>query len=101
MNTLKLAGIVLVLATQACVGPIETKSTRLTTPSSIELINAPPGAVLSVGGRQVSVAKDGARLPVADGWHDVKVSVGGQETLSDRIFVQDGSVKVIDLSAPK
>lgn len=101
MNNLKIAGVVLALAAQACAGPIETKSTRLTTPSSIELINAPAGAVLSVGGRQVPVTKGGALLPVSDGWHDVEVTVGGQEALSRRIFVQDGSVKVIDFSAPK
>lgn len=101
MNTLKLAGIVLVFATQACVGPIETKSTRLTMPSSIELINAPSGAVLSVGGRQVSVTKGSALLPVADGWHDVKVTVAGADALTRRVFVQDGSAKVIDFAAPK
>jgi hypothetical protein len=101
MNNLKLAGIALALTAQACAGPIETKSTRLATPSSIELINAPSGAVLSVAGRQVPVSKGSALLEVADGWQDVKIMVGGQEALSRRIFVQDGSVKVIDFSAPK
>lgn len=101
MNSLKLAGIALALTAQACAGPIETKSTRLTTPSSVELINAPSGAVLSIGGRQVPVTKGRAALPVADGWHDVMITVGGQEAFSRRVFVQDGSAKVIDFSAPQ
>jgi hypothetical protein len=100
MNNLKFAGIVLALAAQGCVGPIETKATRLTAPSSIELINAPSGAVLLADGRQVQVTKGSAVLPVSDGWHDVTVKVEGQEALTRRVFVQDGSAKVIDFSAP-
>lgn len=94
------AGAAIALMVSACAGPIETRSTRAVTPSSVELVNAPEGAILRVGNEQAIVRQGVANLAVADGWHDVTVLTNGGARLSRRVFVQDGSVKVIDFAAP-
>jgi len=66
--------------------------------SSILLIDAPAGSVLQVGDLSAGTGEDGeARLAVGDGWHEVRVVSRGREIHSERIFVQDGSRRVIDL----
>ena len=86
------------LAVSACQHTPVHNLSRGTLASAIQLIDAPAGAVLSAEGLSATADEDGAaRLVVADGWHDVKVTQGGTQIHSERIFVQDGSARVIDL----
>lgn len=88
------------VGTVGCAPPIESVSTRIDIASVVQLINAPDGATLSIG-EEAADAEDGiAMLSVPDGWHDVAVYTGGRLAFSRRVFVQDGSRKVIDFSAP-
>lgn len=84
----------------ACVGPLETQSTRFDTPSSVALQNAPDGAVLAIGSTRAVVDGGMASINVADGWHDAQVLLDGRAVITRRIFVQDGTAKIIDFTAP-
>lgn len=66
--------------------------------SSVRLIDAPIGAILQSGNIAVRVDRKGeARLTLKDGWHDVLVFIGEQQIHSERVFLQDGTQKTIDL----
>lgn len=99
MKPTKIATIIgLALTLGACSHPIERNMTRSSLSSSVLLIDAPAGAVLSVEGRQATADSDGkATLAVNDGWHDVAVISDSRTIHSERIFVQDGTQRVIDL----
>ena len=88
-------------ALSACAPPIESVSTRISEASSIKLINAPDGTYLRTDGQSSVANKGTAVLKVSDGWHDVSVEHHGVVELRRRVFVQDGSVKVIDFTSPE
>ena len=99
MKKLIFAAPALLLA--ACVGPIESQSARVDTISSVALQNAPEGAVLAIGSSRVMVDDDGmASINVPDGWHEAEVLMNGRSIITRRVFVQDGSAKIIDFNAP-
>ena len=82
----------------SCAPPIESVSTRLDEASSVKIINAPNGAELRINGRSAIVEDNVGVLNVADGWHDLTVWQDGRSILNQRVFVQDGTQRVIDLS---
>ncbi|WP_203226107.1 hypothetical protein [Novosphingobium pentaromativorans] len=66
--------------------------------SSVEVRDAPAGATVQVGDTAVRADDKGrAQLALADGWHDLYVFSGQKQIHHQRIFLQDGSRKVIDL----
>lgn len=85
----------------ACAGPIDSQSSRVDTISSIAVQNAPEGAILAVGSFRTRVDAEGiASVNVPDGWHDAEVLMNGRPVITRRVFVQDGSAKIIEFNAP-
>jgi hypothetical protein len=86
------------MALAACSHTAEHSVTRGSASSSIVVVDAPVGAVLQVEDRTATADDEGElRLAVSDGWHEVHVFSGGRTIHSERIFVQDGTRRVIDL----
>lgn len=80
----------------ACAAPeVESSNTRSSQASTVSVINAPDGAILSAGGREAYVSKGTATLALPDGWHDVELRYAG-ERKTQRIFVQDGTKKILN-----
>lgn len=66
--------------------------------SSVHVVDAPPGAVVQAG--QLAVRADGegeAHLVLEDGWHELYVFDGTTKIYEERVFLQDGSRKLVDL----
>ncbi|QVM84147.1 MULTISPECIES: hypothetical protein [Novosphingobium] len=71
---------------------------RGTKASAVEVIDAPKGALVVIDEKAVPVDSKGrALISVQDGWHDVDVMSGGDVVHHQRVFLQDGSHKIIDL----
>jgi hypothetical protein len=66
--------------------------------SAIRIIDAPAGATIQAGGLAVRADQNGeARLVLEDGWHELYVFDGSLQIYTERVFLQDGSQKLIDL----
>jgi hypothetical protein len=72
--------------------------TRGDAASSIRVIDAPAGATVQAGELAVRADDKGeARLVLSDGWHVLYVFDGQTKIHEERVFLQDGSQKLIDL----
>ncbi|EDL49084.1 hypothetical protein [Erythrobacter sp. SD-21] len=98
MKKLMIAIALTLPAVSACAPPIESVSTRIDAVSSVHLINGSDGDLLIVGDHSRSVVDGVASIDVEDGWHEVTVTRNGSEFVTRRVFVQDGTRRVIDLS---
>jgi hypothetical protein len=87
------------ISLSGCTVPeVKSATTRSAAVSTISLVNAPDSAVFVVGDQRVSVRKGGALLSVSDGWHEVSIIRDGRTLKTTRVFVQDGTDRVIDFS---
>lgn len=85
----------------SCAPPIESVSTRIDTISTVSLINAADDVVLEIDDRRASPVDGNATLQVSDGWHEVRIFNNGREVHSRRVFVQDGTERIIDFASLK
>ena len=98
MKKLMIAIALAVPTVSACAPPIESVSTRIDAVSSVRLINATDGDLLIIGDHSRSAIDGVATIDVEDGWHEVSVIRNGSEFVTRRVFVQDGTQRVIDLA---
>ncbi|WP_206675114.1 hypothetical protein [Alteripontixanthobacter muriae] len=66
--------------------------------SAVQVVDAPAGAIVQAGEKAVRANSKGeARLVLTDGWHNLYVFDGTTKVYEERVFLQDGSQKLIDL----
>jgi hypothetical protein len=90
----------ILLTITSCGANPRHQSLRMDIASSVQFINFPSGAEVFVDGVNV-VPTNGPRgsmkIVVQDGMREIRVNYQGNEIHSSRIFIQDGTVKQIQL----
>jgi uncharacterized lipoprotein YajG len=75
-----------------------TATTRVDNPPTVAIANAPEGAAVSIDGTYVgATTKKDNSFVTSPGRHSVSVEVGGVKVLTENIFVQDGTTRVLSI----
>jgi hypothetical protein len=89
----------LALALSACGMSPKHLNTRGHDASSVKVINLPLGTQVSVGGRTYEADARGVVLSsLPDGWYDLSIMSDRRVVANHKIFLQDGTQKVIDFN---
>lgn len=88
----------LALSAAACGLDAKHSLNRASPVSQLIVVDAPVGAEVRVDNQLVRVSSEGRlEMPLSDGWHEVTILDSGAKIHSEKVFIQDGSRKIIDL----